>query len=244
MVNLKVLGCGDALASEGRFNTSFFLETQKHSLLIDCGASTLIRLKQERIDVLDISTIIITHFHGDHYGGLPFFVIARYVEAGSLDPFTIIGPPGIKEKVYQLQEVLYPGTSNMLDEMHVLFIEFKDKSWLTTEDLSVYAEKVKHSPPSIPYGVKLRIEDYVIGFSGDTEWTDALIELADGADLFICECNNYQSESPGHLSYKIIQEKLKLLKADRIYLSHMNTEVLNAHEFALVRLADGMEFTL
>jgi len=243
-IQFKVLGCGDAFGSEGRFNTSFLIESDQQKLLIDCGASTLIRLKQERVDVMDISTIIVTHFHGDHYGGLPFFAISRYVEAGSREPYTIFGPEGIEEKTFQLQEALYPGTSNILEEMDVQFIEFRNKEWIDENGLSVYSREVTHSPPSNPHGVKLKIDGCVIGFSGDTEWTDALPDLADGADLFICECNNYLNESPSHLSYKTILEHADELKADRIYLTHMNTEVLNAHEFELVRLADGMEFTI
>ncbi len=243
-IEFKVLGCGDAFGSEGRFNTSFLIESVGQKLLIDCGASTLIRLKQERVDVMNISTIIVTHFHGDHYGGLPFFAIARYVESGSREPYTIIGPKGIKEKAFQLQEALYPGTSHMLEEMDVQFIELKNKGWIDHQELAVYSREVIHSKPSNPHGVKIKIDGYVISFSGDTEWTDALIDLADGADLFICECNNYQGEKPAHLSYETILEHVDKLKADRIYLTHMSTEVLNAHEFELVRLADGMEFTL
>ncbi|XOV94769.1 MAG: MBL fold metallo-hydrolase [Bacteroidota bacterium] len=243
-LNIKVLGCGDAFASEGRFNTSFLIESEEQKLLLDCGASTLIRLKQERVDVLDISTVIITHFHGDHFGGLPFLVLARYFEAGSREPFTIFGPPGIKEKVFQLQEALYPGTTNLLDELKVEFIEFKENTWIGDQGLSVYAKKVVHSPPSNPHGVKINLNESVIGFSGDTEWTDQLIDLAEGTDLFICECNFYTKDGPGHLSYKTIQKHIRQLKAKKIYLSHMNTEVLNAHEFELVRLADGMEFSI
>ncbi len=243
-IHFKVLGCGDAFGSEGRFNTSFLIASENQNLLIDCGASTLIRLKQERVDVMGISTIIITHFHGDHYGGLPFFALSRYVEAGSREPYTIIGPEGIKEKTLQLQEALYPGTGPILEEMGVVFVELKNKAWVDHEEVSVYSREVMHSAPSNPHGIKLKIDGYVIGFSGDTEWTDALPDLADGADLFICECNHYQGEHTGHLSYETILQHTDELKADRIYLTHMNTEVLNAHEFELVRLVDGMEFSL
>ncbi len=242
-VLFKVLGCGDAFASEGRFNTSFLLRSEDHQVMIDCGASTLIRLKQERVDVTDISTIVITHFHGDHYGGLPFFALSRYFESKSRKPYTLIGPVGLKEKVFQLQEALYPGTSEILDELNIRFIEFSEDRWVDHEDLSIYSRSVKHSPPSNPHGIKIKMDESVFAFSGDTEWTDALIDLADGADLFICECNFFRGEGPGHLSYETLKKHINKLKADRIYLTHMNTEVLNAHEFEFVRLADGMEFT-
>ena len=163
---------------------------------------------------------------------------------GIKDPFTIVGPKGIRDKVYQLQEAMYPGTTKMLDEIGVEFVEFTEKEWVVTGDIAIYARKVEHAPPSNPHGIKLKYDDKIFAFSGDTEWTDALIDLADNADLFICECNNYETEGAGHLSYKTIRSQLSKLKASRIYLTHMGTEVLNAHEFDLVRLADGMEFTI
>ena len=74
------MGCGDAFGNGGRNNTSFLVSNEEERVLMDCGASTLIRLKHEEIDLESISTIIITHFHGDHYGGIPFFLISSMFE--------------------------------------------------------------------------------------------------------------------------------------------------------------------
>ena len=41
----------------------------------------------------------------------------------------------------------------------------------------------------------------VLSYSGDTEWTDALIPIADGADLFIIECYDYSRDVTGHMNF-------------------------------------------
>jgi ribonuclease BN (tRNA processing enzyme) len=240
-MKLKVLGCGDAFASEGRFNTSFLIQSESMNILIDCGASTLIRMKQEGITALDIDVIIITHFHGDHYGGLPFQIISNKFEHNRTKHLSIFGPKGIKEKVYALQEAMYPGTSPLIDEMGVSVVEIKEDKWFNYSELSILLKPVKHSPPSNPHGVKVKLEDKIFAFSGDTEWTDALISLAKDTDLFICECNNLNEDSPGHLSYKTIISKADKLKTKRLMLTHMGSEVIAVPKMHFERLEDGME---
>lgn len=240
-MKLTVLGCGDAFGSEGRYNTSFLLTHDDRRILIDCGGSTLIRLKQLNIPVTSIDTIVITHFHGDHYGGLPFLFLSNQIEYNRQSPLSIIGPTGIREKVYQLQEALYPGTSAILDSLNLSFIEFQDASWINHEGLSVLARKVTHAPPSNPHGVKIKVGDRTFSFSGDTEWNDSLIDLADESDIFVIECNNFEEDTPGHLSYKTIMQRLPVLNAKRILLTHMGSEVIGQESLALERLHDGME---
>lgn len=239
-MELTVIGCGDAFGSAGRYNTSFLLKRQESRILVDCGASTLFRLKQLELSVTDIDTIVISHFHGDHYGGLPFLMLSNHIEYHRTTPLTIIGPEGIHEKVYQLQEALYPGTTNVLDALDLHFMEFNDEVWLRHDDFEVYTRRVSHAPASNPHGVKLRWKDKCFAFSGDTEWNDSLIDLADGADLLLLECNNLKEDSPGHLGYATIEKKRDLLKANRIMLTHMGTEVIRSTQIGLERLEDGM----
>jgi ribonuclease BN (tRNA processing enzyme) len=51
-MRLTIIGSGDAFGSGGRFNTCFLLETAKGTLLVDCGASSLVALKARGRDVL------------------------------------------------------------------------------------------------------------------------------------------------------------------------------------------------
>ena len=66
----------------------------------------------------------------------------------------------------------------------------------------------------------------MFAYSGDTEWTDALLPIAAGADLFICECYAYAGKLTGHMSWEILQTKIADLRAKRLMLTHMNPSVL------------------
>jgi len=72
-MKVTFVGCGDAFGSGGRLNTCFHVEGEATSFLIDCGASSLVSMKKLGIDRNAIDTILITHFHADHFGGIPFF---------------------------------------------------------------------------------------------------------------------------------------------------------------------------
>jgi ribonuclease BN (tRNA processing enzyme) len=74
MGNLEVqfIGSGDAFGSGGRFQTCILLRGSAGPLLIDCGASSLIALRRAGVDPSSIRWIVVSHLHGDHFGGLPF----------------------------------------------------------------------------------------------------------------------------------------------------------------------------
>ena len=238
-MELTVLGCGDAFGSSGRNNTSFLFRENDECVLIDCGATTLVRLKHERIDLESISTIIITHFHGDHYGGVPFFIICSLFEKPRENPLTIIGPAGVEIRIRELQEAMYPGTSDRFEELHLAFYEYKEGRALEIDDKKIEAWEVDHSPPSFPHAVRLEWSGKKIAFSGDTSWTDKLVPLSNGTDLFICECNFQERVSFGHLSYSELLEKHKFFNTKSLWISHMADEVIDADEFIFNRLSDG-----
>ena len=93
-MQLRFVGCGDALGSGGRFNTCFHVVGQAANFLIDCGASSLIGLERLGIARRAIDTILVTHFHGDHFGGIPYFVLESHFGKRTR-PLTLAGPPGI-----------------------------------------------------------------------------------------------------------------------------------------------------
>src|SRR5437762_3841269 len=79
-MRLTVVGSGDAFGSGGHFNTCFWLETAEGTLLIDCGASTPVALQIRGLDFGRVDGVVLSHLHGDHFGGLPFHLLdAQFV---------------------------------------------------------------------------------------------------------------------------------------------------------------------
>src|SRR5271169_2284786 len=107
-MKLTVVGSGDAFGSGGRRNTCFFLETAKAALLIDCGASALPALKRQGIEPNRIEAIVLSHLHGDHFGGIPFLLLDGQFLSRRERPLLIAGPPGTRARLDALLEVFFP----------------------------------------------------------------------------------------------------------------------------------------
>ncbi|MFB6258385.1 MAG: MBL fold metallo-hydrolase [Flavobacteriales bacterium] len=243
MVTLKVLGSGDAFGTGGIPNTCFHLSSSEHGILIDCGATSLVQLKKYGLDSNAVDSILVSHFHGDHYGGIPFLMLEAALVHQRKKPLRIIGPEGIQEKLIALQDALYPGTSEHMDQLDLHFSSFREKSILEFNEFSLNSTPVLHAPASHPHALRITVEGKVIAFSGDTSWTDELYDIADGADLFICECNFLDQRSPAHIHYKELKEKASGIRADRLVLTHLGGEMLRSsvdHEC----LVEGQEIQL
>jgi ribonuclease BN (tRNA processing enzyme) len=242
-VTIQIIGCGDAFGSGGQVNTCFFIHSEPVTMLLDCGASSLPALKKHGINIRDIDLIAITHFHGDHYGGLPFLLLELAI-FGQVKPLKIITPPGCRDRLASLLDLLYPG-SGVLEKVQVEFIEYQSYQLIETNLISLKAFPVIHSTATLPHGLRITIGDIVISYSGDTEWTDVLADLSADADLFICECNYFEKKVKGHLNYRQLEEKLPLLKPRKFLLTHFDTEMLtNLHHLHLPYAKEGQSIEL
>src|SRR5262249_35136533 len=112
-MRLTIVGSGDAFGSGGRFNTCFFLETAKGTLLVDFGASSLVALKAHGLDPDRIDGILLSPLHACHFRALPFLLLSGKFIAGRERLLSIAGPPGTRARLDQLLEVFFPrSTSN------------------------------------------------------------------------------------------------------------------------------------
>ncbi|WP_160164109.1 MBL fold metallo-hydrolase [Nafulsella turpanensis] len=229
-IHLKVLGCSDAFCSGGRRHTSFLLKQQNYNTLIDCGATTPLALKANKMNSNDIDCIVLSHFHGDHYGGLPFLLLEAAKVLNRKKTLTLISPPGLKQRLVVLLGALYPGSDDVLSTLPLQFISFEEGVEMQQEKFNLRVFKVQHTTESQPHGVRLDIGGKVLSFSGDTAWHENLIKIAEGADLFICECNFFEHQSEHHLNYEVLKKKENLLKAKKIMITHLGEEMLKRIE--------------
>jgi ribonuclease BN (tRNA processing enzyme) len=222
---IKCLGSGDAFGSGARFNTSFYLRTKSTGVLLDCGSSTLIALKRERLSADDIDIILITHLHGDHFGGLAFVLCEILALGKRKKTLTIVGPDETRKRTLQSLECFYPGVE-LTEDAPIRFIHYKAGETKDVGDLRLTAYNAKHSPETNPHSLRIETSNRVIAYSGDTEWTEDLIAVSEGADLFICEASGYRRPMKNHLTVAKIAEEQKKLRAKRIVLTHPGDEVL------------------
>jgi ribonuclease BN (tRNA processing enzyme) len=234
MVKLRFLGTGDASASGGRFYTCFYVETSNVKFLIDCGASALISMKKYKIPHTDLDAILLTHFHGDHFTGIPFLIIDIRLY-NRTKPLHIAGPPGVEEKITDAMELFYPGSSKLVpagfkrgkeNVFPIIFHEYDRYELVLLDKINVKPFKVKHSPETKPHGLRVEVEGKVIVYSGDTEWTDNLIEASEGADIFICECSFYDVKTENHLDYQTLLKNKNKLNCKRLILTHAGEKML------------------
>ena len=121
-MRLQFLGSGDAFGSGGRFNTCFHLERAAHGhVLVDCGASSMVAIRKWQVDPNAISTVLVSHLHGDHFGGLPFFLLDAQLISRRTAPLTLAGPPGLRERLMIVMEAMFTG-STKVERKHALEI--------------------------------------------------------------------------------------------------------------------------
>jgi ribonuclease BN (tRNA processing enzyme) len=226
-VRLKFIGSGDAFAGGGRFQTCFHLEGGEEPMLIDCGATSLVALKRERIDPASIGWVAISHLHGDHFAGLPWLILDGQFAKRSR-PLAIAGPPGLRQRFGQAFEALYPGAKDRQLPFDVSLIELAEAVPHELGPAVVTPFEVVHGGGAAAYALRVEYGGKLIAYSGDTEWTDKLLDVARGADLFVCECNFFDKQVPGHLSYETLAAKRSQLACDRLVITHMS-EAMLAH---------------
>ena len=169
-VEAQFVGSGDAFGSGGRFQTCIALRARGDLFLVDCGASSLIAMQRLAIDPNDISKILITHLHGDHFGGLPNFLLDAIYVQGRTKKLTIIGPKDLEKKVWNLQEAMYEGTFSMDFGFPIDFIEYgNSEAIILNHNWIIEAIRVIHSEPSNPHAIRLINGDKSIVYTGDTE---------------------------------------------------------------------------
>jgi ribonuclease BN (tRNA processing enzyme) len=241
-MQLQFVGCGDAFGSGGRFNTCFHLVGRNFNVLIDCGASSVVAMNKLAINRNDINTIFLTHFHGDHVGGVPFFLLEANFVLDRERTLTIVGPPSLKTRFSDIMDVGFPGTRDLKLKFPLQLKEFELGKRNDHGELQVTPHHVKHDDRAGPcLGFRFEAEGKVIAYSGDTEWTDSLIDLGHEADLFICEAFTRDKPVPTHMTLSMLERHLGQIRPKRLILTHMGDDMLARRaEIPFETATDGM----
>ena len=226
-VRIRFLGSGDNFGSGGRFQTCIHVDAGKSRFLIDCGASSLIPMKRAGIRSDGIDIILISHLHGDHFGGIPFFILDAQLISRREIPLVIAGPPGLTQRVREAMEIFYPGSSGIERNFAIEYVEMTEGENRRMGDLAVLPLRVIHGSGAPSYALRVECAGKIIAYSGDTEWTDALQKVADGADLFICESYCFEKQMKNHLNYRTLMTHRAELRCKRLIITHMGEETLD-----------------
>lgn len=108
-VSVRFLGAGDAFGDGGRFQACLELSGGGGDVLIDCGASSLVAMQAAGVDPSAVGHVLLTHLHGDHFGGLPFMILDGQFRRRER-PLVIAGPAGTRERLGRTMEALFPGS--------------------------------------------------------------------------------------------------------------------------------------
>lgn len=192
-MRLTVIGCSGSLPGPESPASCYLVEAGDTVLVLDLGNGALGSL-QRRVGLDRVDAILFSHLHPDHCVDLcGYYVAARYGPWREFPRIPVWGPAGTAARMahaYGLPED--PGMTHEFD-----FRTYPDEPFEIGE-ARVTAVKVVHPVPA--YAVRIEHAGSVLAYSGDTAATPNLVELARGADLFVCEAAFVDGDPnpPGH----------------------------------------------
>jgi len=195
MSKFTFLGTASAVPDQNQQNTHFVLETDERVILVDCVGNPIVRLEQAGIDPLSITDLVLTHFHPDHVSGVPLLLMDLWL-MGRTRPVEIYGLYDVMDRFEKMMELydwgdwtgFYPVNLHRFPRAEMMPL-------LETEDVKIWASSVCHMIPAI--GLRMELPDGTVCYSTDTAACEAVIRLAEAADILIHEATG---SSDGHSS--------------------------------------------
>jgi len=220
-MKLHILGSGTCVPNIRRGSSGYALELAKSTILLDCGNGTTWKLGMVGIDYLMVDHIFITHFHPDHTADIiPFLFATKYPHPSRLreKPLVIWGPKGFLE--------LYSALKSAYHDWIVpdfLTVKEMNEKPVIMEDFRLIANDTLHTENSIAYRIESNGKSIV--YSGDTGYTENLIELARDTDLLLIECSfPDELKFHAHLTPSEVGKIGRASRAKKIILTHLYSD--------------------
>ena len=217
MGKVIILGSGYAILEEGHENTHLLIQQGPHQVLVDCGSSPLVRLGKSGVGPDDVTDLILTHFHPDHVGGVPTFLLESWL-LGRRRPMNVYGLEDTIDRVeamlglfeWKKWQNFYPVIFHRLPLQEMSLV-------IGSPVLQILASPVKHLIPTIGLRVNFLPEEKSLAYSCDTEPCPAVVSLAAKADVLIHEATG---GSVGHSSVEQAALSARQAEAKALYLIH------------------------
>lgn len=216
-IRLFILGSGTCIPYERRGSSGYALKLPSSTVLLDCGNGTTWKLSKVGINYLEVDHIFLSHFHPDHTSDLiPFLFATRYsYRERRGKPLFIWGAKGFRS-FFSALEKAYNGWI-VPDCLNILEIE---EGTLKLDDFTITARKTPHIESSLAY--RIESEGKSLVYTGDTDFSESLIELAKDADVLIIECSSTDDlKVKGHLTPSEVVKIARESKAKRVVVSHL-----------------------
>ena len=238
MSEVVFIGTSDAFGAGGRRQSAILLRAPGGTVLLDCGATTATGLSELGIAREEIDSIIISHFHGDHFGGIPILLLAALYEDQRSAPLRIVGPPGIEARVRELAAAMCYAIEEREWSFPILFQEFHAGRSIEAGPVQLSAFETLHQQHTHPHGVVVDTGAERIAYSGDTGWFDDLPRHVGEADLFVCECTYRDNPFEFHISHDALAARRDEFECGRIVLTHLGAEMTDRRGRAAFETAD------
>ena len=230
-MEVHFLGVGEACDSR-HGNTSALITAGGSKILLDCGFSVPHRFFGLCKDPDCLEYIWISHFHGDHFFGLPLLLL-RFWDMGRTRPLQLIGRQGLQEKTMAALELAYPGFAKRLSfplQFHTMQPDFA----LELEPLKLQATQTNHSQANL--GLLLDDGRHRLYYSGDGRPTAGVIQLAHGCDLALHEAFTWEDTIPNHGSVTGCLQLMEKAEIKQLALLHIERKTRRNRQDALVKL--------
>ncbi len=247
-MRLTILGSGTCVPYQRRGSSSYALELRNSKILLDCGNGATWKLGKAKINYLDIDHIFITHFHPDHTADLiPFLFATKYAyQSSRTKSLNIWGPAGFTRFFSSLTEAygdwIVPQTLTVSDI---------EKTEIRFEDFVLKSAHTPHTENSLAY--RIDSEGKSIVYSGDTDYSESLVTLADSSDILLIECSMPdEMKAEGHLTPAGVSRIANESRPKKIVLTHlfpvcdksdMLTQIRNQVDADVVLAEDLLEIT-
>lgn len=217
-MRLTVLGCAGSFPGPESACSAYLVEAEGFRLLLDFGTGALSAL-QRYAGLMAVDAVLLTHLHPDHIlDTCSYVVVRRYAPDGPHPPIPMYAPAGAPDRL----AAAYSAEHTPLDDVYTFY--GLQPGTFPIGPFTVTVDRVNH--PVETYGVRLAHQDSVIAYSADTAPCDALVRLAQGADLFLCEASYLDDEphpSDLHLTGREAGEAATKAGVGRLLLTHLVT---------------------